>query len=85
MYRIFVDGGLWFTKGMYKYIETKGIDKFNYVVAGSALGASRGWRRLQTGVHSWNMILLLIGALAFVLLLLLFQFFGGLLIPLPFP
>ncbi|MDO8124124.1 MAG: hypothetical protein Q6364_07060, partial [Candidatus Hermodarchaeota archaeon] len=82
---IFVDGGLRVARGMHKYIETKGIDKFNYVVADSAMGASRGWRRLQTGVHSWNMILLLIGALAFILLLLLFQFYGGLLIPLPFP
>ncbi|MFW9983428.1 MAG: NADH-quinone oxidoreductase subunit L [Candidatus Odinarchaeota archaeon] len=85
MYLIFVDGGLRVARGMYKYIETKGIDKFNYVVADSAMGASRGWRRLQTGVHSWNMILLLIGALAFILLLLIFQFYGGLLIPLPFP
>lgn len=85
MYKIFVDGGLWFTRGMFNIIEAKGIDRFNYVVADGAQGLSRWWRRIQTGIHSWNMILLLIGALAFILLLILFQFLGGvLLIPIPF-
>ncbi|MFX0167779.1 MAG: NADH-quinone oxidoreductase subunit L [Candidatus Hodarchaeota archaeon] len=85
MYKIFVSGTLWFSRGMFKTVEAKGIDQFNYVVADGATGLSRWWRRIQTGVHSWNMILLLIGAVVFVALLILFQFVGGvLLLPIPF-
>jgi NADH-quinone oxidoreductase subunit L len=85
MYKIFVSGGLLFARGMFNNVEAKGIDKFNYVLADGAMGLSRRWRRIQTGVHSWNMILLLIGAVVFIVLILLFQFIGGvLLIPLPF-
>ncbi len=85
MYKIFVDGGLWFYRGLFKNVEVKGIDHFNYVIADGATGLSRWWRRIQTGIHSWNMILLLIGAIVFIILLLLFQFIGSvLLIPIPF-
>jgi len=85
MYKIFVSGTLWFSRGMFNNIEAKGIDQFNYAVADGATGLSRWWRRIQTGVHSWNMILLLIGAIVFVVLLILFQFVGGvLLLPIPF-
>ncbi len=85
MYKIFVDGGIAFARGMYNKIEMKGIDGANYAIANGSVGLSRWWRRIQTGVHSWNMILLLIGALVLLILLLLFQFIGGvLLIPIPF-
>ena len=85
MYKIFVDGGLWFARGLFNKVEIKGIDRANYAIANGSVGLSRLWRRIQTGVHSWNMILLLIGALLFIILLLLFQFLGGvLMIPIPF-
>jgi NADH:ubiquinone oxidoreductase subunit 5 (subunit L)/multisubunit Na+/H+ antiporter MnhA subunit len=85
MYKVFVDGTLWFTRGLFNNVEVKGIDGANYAIADGATGLSRWWRRIQTGVHSWNMILLLIGALTLIILLLLFQFLGGvLLIPIPF-
>jgi NADH-quinone oxidoreductase subunit L len=85
MYKIFVDGGLAFVRGMFNKVELKGIEGINYGIVQGSLGLSRRWRRIQTGVHSWNMILLLIGALVLLILLLLFQFIGGvLLIPIPF-
>jgi NADH-quinone oxidoreductase subunit L len=85
MYKIFIDGTLWFTRGLFNNVEIKGIDGANYAIADGSVGLSRWWRRIQTGVHSWNMILLLIGALTLIILLLLFQFLGGvLLIPIPF-
>jgi len=76
LYKIFVDGTIWFTSRMFKYVEAGGIDRFNYLLADGAQQASRLFRRLQTGVHSWNMILLLLGALILLALLL---FGGGLL------
>jgi NADH:ubiquinone oxidoreductase subunit 5 (subunit L)/multisubunit Na+/H+ antiporter MnhA subunit len=85
MYKIFVSGGLWFARGLFNKVEIKGIDRANYAIADGSVGLSRWWRRIQTGVHSWNMILLLIGALVLIILLLLFQFLGGvLMIPIPF-
>lgn len=85
MYKIFVDGGLRFSNGMFKYAEAGGIDKLNYVIAGGAQDLSRSFRRIQTGVHSWNMILLLIGAIVLLFLLVFFYFIGGvLMIPIPF-
>ncbi|MFX1319122.1 MAG: NADH-quinone oxidoreductase subunit L, partial [Promethearchaeota archaeon] len=85
MYKVFVDGGLWLTRGLFNKVEIKGIDRANYAIADGSVGLSRWWRRIQTGVHSWNMILLLIGALVLLILLLLFQFLGGvLMIPIPF-
>ncbi|MHA2406509.1 MAG: NADH-quinone oxidoreductase subunit 5 family protein [Candidatus Hermodarchaeia archaeon] len=85
MYKVFVDGTLWFTRGLFNNVEVKGIDGANYAIADGSVSLSRWWRRIQTGVHSWNMILLLIGALTLIILLLLFQFLGGvLLIPIPF-
>ncbi|MFW9830723.1 MAG: NADH-quinone oxidoreductase subunit L [Candidatus Thorarchaeota archaeon] len=85
MYKIFVSGGLRISRGMFNTVEIKGIDKFNYAVADTSTALSRWFRRIQTGVHSWNMILLLIGALTLILLLILFQFLGGILmIPIPF-
>ena len=85
MYKVFVDGMLAFARGMFNNVEVKGIDGANYAIADGSVGLSRWWRRIQTGVHSWNTILLLIGALVLIILLLLFQFIGGvLLIPIPF-
>ncbi|MFW9934305.1 MAG: hypothetical protein ACFFDU_02070, partial [Candidatus Thorarchaeota archaeon] len=85
LYKVFIDGGLAFARGLFDKVELKGIEGANYLIADGSMGLSRRWRRIQTGVHSWNMILLLIGALVLILLLILFQFIGGvLLLPIPF-
>jgi NADH-quinone oxidoreductase subunit L len=84
LYYIFVSGTLAVTSGLYKYMETKGIDRFNYLIAEAATDSSKAFRRLQTGVHSWNMILLLLGALIFLILMVLFFSAGLLGIPIPF-
>ena len=73
LYFIFIRSGVEIAEGMFKYVEEGGIDRFNYAVADGFQDLSRAFRKLQTGVHSWNMILLVIGALALILLLL----FGG--------
>ncbi len=81
LYFIFVRTGIEFSEGMYKHVEAGGIDRFNYAVAEGFQDLSKAFRKLQTGVHSWNMILLLIGALALILLLL----FGGTFLAFFFP
>jgi NADH-quinone oxidoreductase subunit L len=77
VYAVFVSGALRFFDGMYKYIEAGGIDRFNYVLADGATDLSRGFRRIQTGVHSWNMVLLLLGAVVLLLLLVVLYLTGG--------
>jgi NADH-quinone oxidoreductase subunit L len=79
IYKIFVDGTTGLAKGMYKHIEVGIIDRFNYLLADATTDLSKFFRKIQTGVHSWNMILLLLGTLIMLVLLL---FGGGLLAPL---
>ncbi|MFX1486008.1 MAG: NADH-quinone oxidoreductase subunit L [Promethearchaeota archaeon] len=97
--RVFVRGAVKLGSGLYKYVETRGIDRFNYAVAGAAKrvsnwlyrypemkgleGFNRGvakafssfgkrFRRLQTGVLSYNMIGVLAGMIAIVSILVLY-------------
>jgi NADH:ubiquinone oxidoreductase subunit 5 (subunit L)/multisubunit Na+/H+ antiporter MnhA subunit len=77
VYAVFVSGALRFFDGMFKHIEAGGIDRFNYVLADGAKDLSRGFRRIQTGVHSWNMILLLLGAVVLLILLVVLYLTGG--------
>jgi len=77
IYAVFVSGALRFFDGMYKYVEAGGIDRFNYVLADGAKDLSHAFRRIQTGVHSWNMVLLLLGAVVLLLLLVVLYLTGG--------
>lgn len=79
LYKIFVDGTNRLSKGLFKHIEEGIFDRFNYLVADATSDLSRFFRKIQTGVHSWNMILLLLSTLIMLILLL---FGGGLLAPL---
>ncbi|MFX1562338.1 MAG: NADH-quinone oxidoreductase subunit L [Promethearchaeota archaeon] len=83
LYKIFIDGTNRLSKELYKHVEVGIIDRFNYLLADASRDLSRFFRRIQTGVHSWNMILLLLSTLIMLILLL---FGGGLLAPLlPIP
>jgi len=59
---------------MYKYPELRGIDALNYLMANLFTSFSRYFRRIQTGVLSYNMLMAFIGA---TLLLVLLFLFGG--------
>jgi len=98
-YRVFVRGTVRAGSGLYKYAETKGIDRLNYALAEAAKrisnwlyrypemkgleGFNRGvaktfsafgkrFRKLQTGVLSYNMIGVLLGMIAIVSILALY-------------
>jgi len=57
---------------MYKYLELRGIDALNYLVASLFTAFNRRFRKIQTGVLSYNMLLAFIGATLLVVLLFLF-------------
>ena len=61
---------------MYKRLELGGLDAFNYLVAEYVVKAYQVFRKTHTGVLSWNMILIMLGAT--LMLILLIQFGGGL-------
>jgi len=68
--RVFVEGLFKSCFKIFKRIEVGRIDRFNYVLADSALSAYKGIRRIQTGILSYNMLLTLLGfliLLAFIL------------------
>lgn len=57
---------------MYKYPELKGIDALNYFIANLVASFSRYFRRIHTGVLSYNMLMAFIGAALLIVLLFLF-------------
>jgi len=57
---------------MYKYIERKGIDAFNYFPAHLVTSFARRFRKTHTGVLSYNMLTAFVGAIILIILLLLF-------------
>ena len=59
---------------MYKYPELRGIDALNYLIANLVTSFSKHFRKIQTGVLSYNMLMVFIGA---ALLMVLLFLFGG--------
>ena len=57
---------------MYKYLELRGIDAFNYFIANLFISFSQRFRKIQTGVLSYNMLMMFIGATLLIVLLFLF-------------
>ncbi|MCW3986255.1 MAG: proton-conducting transporter membrane subunit [Candidatus Bathyarchaeota archaeon] len=57
---------------VYKYPELRGIDALNYLIANLFTSFSQRFRKIQTGVLSYNMILAFIGATLLIVLLFLF-------------
>ncbi len=57
---------------MYENMELRGIDAFNYFVAGLYVSFAQRFRKIQTGVLPYNMLLAFIGAALLIVLLLLF-------------
>ena len=49
-----------------------GLDAFNYLVAEYVVRFYQVFRKLHTGVFSWNMILIMLGATLILILLVLF-------------
>ncbi len=60
-----------------KYAELSGIDKFNYLVADGAAGLSSRFRKTHTGVLSYNMVLVGLALIAFLVLSLYLGGFVG--------
>jgi len=59
---------------LFKYAELSGIDNFNYLVADGAVGLSSRFRKTHTGILSYNMILV---GVAFIGFLVLSLYLGG--------
>jgi len=57
---------------MYKYPELRGIDALNYFIANLFTSFSQRFRKIQTGVLSYNMLMAFIGAALLIVLLFLF-------------
>jgi len=58
---------------IYKSVELRGIDAFNYFVAGLYVSFAQRFRKIQTGVLSYNMLMVFIGVALLIVLLLLFE------------
>ena len=65
-YIVFVDGFINVCRGAYKYIETKGIDKFNDALVNGTKGFTERFRNTHTGVLNYNMIGVLIGLIVLI-------------------
>ena len=62
------------SQGLQKNLEVKVLERFNYLVADVTIAVSQRCRKMQTGVLSYNMILVFVG-LAFLMIMLFL--FGG--------
>lgn len=58
---------------MYERVELKSLNAFNYFVAGLYVSFAQRFRKIQTGVLSYNMLMVLIGAALLIVLLFLFE------------
>ena len=70
--KIFAEGTKAFSKVSYKRFELRGIDALNYFIANLVTSFCRYFRKTQTGVLSYNMLMAFIGAGLLIVLLLLF-------------
>ncbi len=66
--KIFVDGYLWLSNGIKNRVEPKLI-AFSGAVSGGMESLSKGWRRTMTGVLNTNVLGMMIGIIAFLLIL----------------
>ncbi len=68
-YRIFVDGYLWFTNGLRTRVES-GLLAFSEATSRGLDSVSKGWRRTMTGVLNTNVLGMMLGIIAFLLVIL---------------
>ncbi|MCS7136694.1 MAG: NADH-quinone oxidoreductase subunit L [Nitrososphaerota archaeon] len=76
-YKVFVDGTIWLSSKVRKYIEEKVIDGFNYAIARATQYFVQAFRYLQTGSSNINISGYALG-IAILLLIFLILLFGGL-------
>ena len=69
-YRIFVDGYLWLSNAIHTRVESA-LLAFSGALSGGMDGVSRGWRRTMTGVLNTNVLGMMVGIIAFLLILIL--------------
>ncbi len=69
-YRIFVDGYLWLSNAIHVRVESA-LLAFSGALSGGMDGVSRGWRRTMTGVLNTNVLGMMVGIIAFLLILIL--------------
>jgi NADH-quinone oxidoreductase subunit L len=69
-YRIFVDGYLWLSNTIHARVESA-LLAFSGALSGGMDGVSRGWRRTMTGVLNTNVLGMMVGIIAFLLILIL--------------
>jgi len=67
-YRIFVDGYLWLSNTIHARMESA-LLAFSGALSGGMDGVSRGWRRTMTGVLNTNVLGMMVGIIAFLLIL----------------
>ena len=67
-YRIFVDGYLWLSNAIYARVESA-LLAFSGALSGGMDSVSRGWRRAMTGVLNTNVLGMMVGIIAFLLIL----------------
>jgi NADH-quinone oxidoreductase subunit L len=69
--KVFADGTMAFSNIVYKRLELS-IDALNYFIANQYTSFCQRFRKIQTGVLSYNMLMVLIGAALLIVLLFLF-------------
>lgn len=69
--RIFVDGYLWLSNSLQTRVESV-LLSFSESVSGGMDALSRGWRRTMTGVLNTNVLGMMVGIIAFLVIVILF-------------
>jgi NADH-quinone oxidoreductase subunit L len=67
-YRIFVDGYLWLSNAIHARVESA-LLAFSGALSGGMDDVSRSWRRTMTGVLNTNVLGMMVGIIAFLLIL----------------
>ena len=68
-YKIFVDGYLWLSNGLRTRVESA-LLAFSEATSKGMDAVSRGWRRTMTGVLNTNVLGMMLGIIAFLLVML---------------
>ncbi|MEM2058794.1 MAG: hypothetical protein QXO76_11170, partial [Thermoproteota archaeon] len=76
-YKVFVDGTIWLSSKVRKYVEEKVIDGFNYALVRATQSFVQAFRYLQTGSSNVNISGYALG-IAILLIIFLLLLFGGL-------